>query len=211
MHALHTSTDQWLCMNLPNRNIICSIPPGGPDASWHLMVVLLNWLALSVAVVVTLRVKLLVMLTSGFAAVTTAVAPVAGSTLWENIAPSVLAYTILAVNKLFFHSSTAPWPKQEHIISSFVHSLSTLLPGHCPPVTGWLAVLCTWHDKSTVAVSKGSKVTTNGTKMHTTLLVCVFVCGMSIGFKEWIWLVNRSICLQCYADTAGADLGGRGA
>jgi len=207
MHALHTRNDQWLCMNLPKRNIICSIPPGGPEASWHLMAVLLNWLALNVAVVVTLRVKPLVMLTSGFAAVTTAVAPVAVSTLWGNIAPSVLAYTILAVNKLFLHSSTAPWTKQEHLISSFMHSLSTLLPGHCPPVTGWLTVLCTWHDKSTVAASRGSKVRTYGKNINTNFVsLCVRVslcplvsrCGYDWSTEAFAYRIMQIGCMFKY-------------
>ena len=139
-------------MNLPNRNIICSIPPVGPEASWHLMVVLSNWLALSVAVVVTLRVKSLVMFISGFTAVATALAPVALSTTWSpTIVLPVLVDATMSVNKLYSHSSRIPWPTQEHIITSLGHSLSPLLSGHCPPVTGWLMVLCTWHDKSAVA------------------------------------------------------------
>ena len=57
----------------------------------------------------------------------------------------VLVNASLSVNKLYSHSITITWPKQEHIMSLFVHSLSTLLSGHCPPVTGLLMVLWTWY------------------------------------------------------------------
>ena len=95
-------------MNVPNRNIIRSIAPLGPEASSHPMAVLLNWLALSVAVVVTLRVKSLVMFTRGFTTVATAVAPVVGSTIGANEVGPLLVNTTNCVNKLFLHWSRSP-------------------------------------------------------------------------------------------------------
>ena len=90
-------------MNVPNRNIICSIPPAGPEVSSHLMAVLLNWVTFTVAVVVTLRVKSLVMFTRGFTTVATALAPVELSTIGANVVGPVLINDTISVNKLFIH------------------------------------------------------------------------------------------------------------
>ena len=119
------------CMNLPYINIVCSILPEGPEVSSHLMAVLLNWLALTAAVVVTLRVKSVVMLSRGFTAVTTAEARVLASLSWApTIVLPVLRKSIVSENKVCCHSMVAPFPKQEHNILSLVHSCM-LLPGHC--------------------------------------------------------------------------------
>ena len=131
-------------MNWPKSNIVFSIPP---NLSSHLMVVL---------VLVTGRVKIVVMLTRGFTAVTTAEALALSCVI---LSPTIVAPVLLNVmlpygNKLLLHSMTSPLPRQEHIISSLVHS-RVLLSEHCAwPVMGLLILLWTWHERSTVAASE---------------------------------------------------------
>ena len=95
-------------MNLTKRDIICSVPPAGPKASLHLMVVLLNWVASTIAVVLTLRVKTLARSTRGLTSVATAVASVVWSMIGANEVGPLLVNTNKPVNKLLIHSRMSP-------------------------------------------------------------------------------------------------------